>query len=358
MALQGSGQLIRMSQINTELGRSSTAAISLDTAENGGYGTINTCSPVYPLAANPASMSEWYGYNHLASCGPAAASVYAFSDGGDSLSQNMLYANSLNWETRVYANKPSINDVFSISFWIKRALPDSNQGYILGWNAPSGDHILMSWSAFEDTNNPGTFWNYMYLSADCPPPGGYLGSAVNFSDNNNFPITGVNPMTSWKPDNPGFVGSHGYVLITVVVNNGLFGTNNYVKWYWNDTMLDVKWQAQIPGRSSTYADTPTTANWNGTDFFIGGYVPSELSAGCQLDGVAIWPGYALTDGNVATIYNSGSMAALSAYQGINSNFVFYNFESVSPNLGLDSNTTFAMNLDEFNNPTRVADPAV
>jgi len=61
---------------------------------------------------------------------------------------------------------------------------------------------------------------------------------------------------------------------------------------------------------------------------------------------------------VATIYNSGSMAALSAYQGINSNFVFYNFESVSPNLGLDSNTTFAMNLDEFNSPTRIADPAV
>ena len=80
MALQSSGQLIRMSQINTELGRSSTAAISLDTAENGGYGTINTCSPAYPLAANAASLSEWYGYNHTASCGGGGNSDYAMSD--------------------------------------------------------------------------------------------------------------------------------------------------------------------------------------------------------------------------------------------------------------------------------------
>lgn len=65
MALQSSGE-IRMSQINTELGRSSTAQISLDTAENGGYATINTNSSSRPSASNPASMSEWYGYNHSA----------------------------------------------------------------------------------------------------------------------------------------------------------------------------------------------------------------------------------------------------------------------------------------------------
>ena len=58
---------IRMSQINSELGRSSTAQISLDTAENGGYATINTASTSRPSSTNPASMSEWYGYNHNAS---------------------------------------------------------------------------------------------------------------------------------------------------------------------------------------------------------------------------------------------------------------------------------------------------
>lgn len=65
MTLQSSGT-ISMSQINTELGRSSTANISLDTAENGGYGAINIGSTSRPSSNNPAAMSEWYGYNHNA----------------------------------------------------------------------------------------------------------------------------------------------------------------------------------------------------------------------------------------------------------------------------------------------------
>lgn len=68
MALPSSGQ-ISMSQINTELGRASNSQISLDTAENGGYATINTNSTSRPNASNPAAMSEWYSYNHsAASC--------------------------------------------------------------------------------------------------------------------------------------------------------------------------------------------------------------------------------------------------------------------------------------------------
>lgn len=66
MALQASGA-ISMSQINTELQRSATATISLDTAEDGGYGAINQSSSSRPSSSNPASMSEWYGYNHTAS---------------------------------------------------------------------------------------------------------------------------------------------------------------------------------------------------------------------------------------------------------------------------------------------------
>jgi hypothetical protein len=61
MALQSSGQ-ISMGDINVELGRTRTANISLDTAENGGYVTING-STIKP-ATNPATISEWYSYNH------------------------------------------------------------------------------------------------------------------------------------------------------------------------------------------------------------------------------------------------------------------------------------------------------
>lgn len=72
----GGGQQVSMSQINTELGRSATATISLNTAENGGYGTINTCSQYYPLAADPATLNEWHGYNHSAACLTAYTMYY------------------------------------------------------------------------------------------------------------------------------------------------------------------------------------------------------------------------------------------------------------------------------------------
>lgn len=68
MALQASGT-IKMSEINTELGRTSTATISLDDAESGVYATINTASASYPSNAQPASMSEWYSYDHSAAAG-------------------------------------------------------------------------------------------------------------------------------------------------------------------------------------------------------------------------------------------------------------------------------------------------
>ena len=360
MTVPASGSL-SLGRIRQELqngnysgGPYTSAATGLDTAENGGYATINTCSTLRPSATNPASMSEWYGYNHLASCGPSA---YAYSDGGSSISQNMLYANSLNWETRVSSSRPSINSQFSISFWIKRASADSSQGYILGWNAPSGDYIMINWVAMEDPNNPGTFLNYMYLNADAAA-GGFLSSGVNFSDSNNAFITGVSDTLEWSPANQGNVGSHGYSLITVVVNNTYFGTSDYVKWYWNGTQLDVPWQTGGSGQSNTDADSPATANWLNTDFFVGGYVPSELSAGCQLDGVAIYPTAALSSSHVNDFYNNGSMVGLSAYINPTDEFVFYNFESASPNLGTDSHTYYQMHLDEFGSPIRVADPAV
>lgn len=65
MTLQASGQ-IKFSDINIELGRSSTAQIKLDLAENGTYGTIQKCSLPRPNPNNPAAISEWYSYNHNA----------------------------------------------------------------------------------------------------------------------------------------------------------------------------------------------------------------------------------------------------------------------------------------------------
>lgn len=65
MALPSSGEL-SLGDINEELGRSRTSEISLNTAENGGYVAINVDSVSRPSSTNPATVSEWYSYNHSA----------------------------------------------------------------------------------------------------------------------------------------------------------------------------------------------------------------------------------------------------------------------------------------------------
>lgn len=59
-----SSGLITMGDIRTELGVPSQAPFSLNTATNGGYGSINPASPNKPSGADPDALSEWYGYDH------------------------------------------------------------------------------------------------------------------------------------------------------------------------------------------------------------------------------------------------------------------------------------------------------
>lgn len=67
MALPSSGQL-SIRDINTEIGRLPIQT-SLDALENGTYATINRSSRSYPNSSNPASISEWYNYDHDAGGG-------------------------------------------------------------------------------------------------------------------------------------------------------------------------------------------------------------------------------------------------------------------------------------------------
>ena len=69
MAIPSSGTIGVSQHLNRELGRGILSTFSIDTAENGGYGTINTNSFPRPSANNPASFSEWYGYDHSAGGG-------------------------------------------------------------------------------------------------------------------------------------------------------------------------------------------------------------------------------------------------------------------------------------------------
>ena len=65
MALQSSGQ-ISFANINTELGRSSTAQIGLSEAEAGSYSILNQDSTQKPNGSAPNAIDEWYSYDHTA----------------------------------------------------------------------------------------------------------------------------------------------------------------------------------------------------------------------------------------------------------------------------------------------------
>lgn len=66
MTLPSTGS-ISISQINTELGRTSNAAnTSLTSLSTGAYVAINYASVPYPNPTAPHGMSEWRGYNHQA----------------------------------------------------------------------------------------------------------------------------------------------------------------------------------------------------------------------------------------------------------------------------------------------------
>ena len=126
MALQSSGE-IKMSQINTELGRTSTATISLDDAENGTYATINTASSSYPNASNPAAMSEWYSYDHSAS----AASGYDGSLSRDPAEQGE--ACQIEAGEQVYKNGASSTPVNLDELYTDAALTTAYSASQDGW---------------------------------------------------------------------------------------------------------------------------------------------------------------------------------------------------------------------------------
>jgi hypothetical protein len=356
MTLPASGSSISMSQINTELGRSSTATISLDSAENGTYVAINTCGPNYPLAANPASLSEWYSYNHAYPCGPPLNSYYALGDGGNPNTQNMLYSNTLSYGGTVSTSRPNPTFGFSYSFWLKR-IAGTDQGYLYGLeNTTTAAEIKIYWVTAEDPNAPGNWWSYIYFNYTNASGGGFAGIGVNLADSVNTAITGVADNAPWDNVNTGFVNANGYSLISIVYDYNYFGTDDFIKVYWNDQPLTAPWGAVgNNGDSGVNGDSIVAPSWSDAVQFVGGSVPSELSSGCLLDGFAIYTTVALDASQISSNYNGGTFPALSAWD--HGDFMFYNFESASPNIGIDTGAYYGLHLDEFNSPVQDPDHA-
>ena len=113
MALQSSGQ-IKFSELNTELGRTSTDLIGLGAAENGNYATINSASSSKPNGSTPSKISEWYSYDHGAT---STANDYYYDMSYDALRRTAIASPF---------NLSGSHDL-SISFWIKQSATTSNE---------------------------------------------------------------------------------------------------------------------------------------------------------------------------------------------------------------------------------------
>ena len=155
MALSATGPL-SLGDINAELGRTRTASISLDAAENGSYAAINQNSPSRPSSSNPASVSEWRGYNHTAAA--PSLTITSYSSG------NLYFTISgTGYSPTAITVKTSTTSATG---------PWSNS--TAGTNSPRSVSIptVTTWYMIEDASSPSIFSNvYQFVVAnDTTPP--------------------------------------------------------------------------------------------------------------------------------------------------------------------------------------------
>lgn len=188
MAISASGTTA-MSQINTELGRSSTSLITLDNAENGTYATINVNSATRPSSTNPAAISEWRGYNHSAAAPTTTtttttttAAPVPFGGGGNDGVTNR-YIN-FNMNSSQYAKTGNVswiknytyNTSFSIVMWVMLTSSNGVVDYLFhSRNSDSNSFFDNNiWLRYGFTNQFGmsgqTSGNFSSISVNAPPP--------------------------------------------------------------------------------------------------------------------------------------------------------------------------------------------
>ena len=273
MALQSSGT-IKMSEINHELGRSGTANISLDSAESGTYGAINTNSASYPSDARPASMSEWYSYNHSAT---ASLSYWDLS-------------NDIKWDSATTKPVPTSSSDMTMSLWIRPQWTATDLNLIVFDLTPSGT---------TSTANR-LFLQYDYglnrLIAR------YRSASVNFDrqwalhSNNSATGTGTSSTNYWTSSNKGNANSDGFVNLILTYDGSQSTAAAAFKIYWNGSELTSTTASNNGSRSNMTLDELTFC---GNDHNTGGSRIADYMF------MHMW-GYLFTTNQINGMYNSGS----------------------------------------------------
>lgn len=288
MTLVSSGT-IRMSDINTELGRSSTATISLDTAENGGYATINTNSASRPSSTNPASMSEWYGYNHNAA--PAFSNSYVFETNVSNTSYGLTAASS-GWISQLTQGSS-----FSVVFWL---YPKQNVT-----NAHYAFHIRNFNSTSFFDNNIAVRWNSS------------LGMSFFMS----------------SPTSTSRTHTIGSVFTNV--------WSHYAITYNGSTGAVVSYRNGVQAATSTFTGLNMgTSNRNLAVTGLAGSSASSNTTSAKIDELAFY-NKVLTSTEVSTIYNSRNPYNLASISGL---YDWWRFENSTESY------TGLLNLGQYNSP--------
>jgi|TARA_B100001094_G_scaffold109649_1_gene105620 hypothetical protein len=342
MTLPASG-LITLGDINEELGRSRTAAIQLDKAENGDYGTINTCSPSYPNGANPAKISEWYDYNHNAVCSYSTKSCLFPPDDGNSGS--MLYGDG--WSS-VSEEQPKFNDDsggFSYGAWLLPRSEGATYYYMSAfhnYNNQGGGTVGGGWNLNIFNTSDGKTTLYFQMIDESSPPGGPNTTTWVYELNNsaNTSTTGIATDRQWGvgtalyannisiPLTLGNVNANNFMRLDITYDSSATGASR-LNVYWNGTALT---------RTSGGTHTLNNITWDQQYLVVGGSYSSELGSGLCWDEVTYFYENCLSSTEVNEIYNSGAPQDEGNYSFSYTN-VLFRFEDEG-DLGLDTNGAY------------------
>lgn len=282
MALQSSGQ-IKFSELNTELGRTSTNKIGLGAAESGTYAAINSASSSKPNGSTPSKISEWFGYDHGAS---SNVNDYYYDMTRDALRRTAV--------TSPF-NLSGSQDL-SVSFWVKQSPTTANE---IMWDLSN-----------TSSNSANRFFLQYHKSLNRLVIRHRTGS-VNYDrqfslhDNNSITGTGTNSGVAWSDTNRGNANSDGWTLITVTYDASQSNSANGLKLYWNANEVTSQAGNNSGTRSSSAVNDITIGNNNHNSTTTAGGLNAAVDEFKIYDAV-------LTSANVATIYNSGVPANASA----------------------------------------------
>ena len=332
MAVPSSGEL-SLGKIRQELqasnyasGPYTAAATSLDDAENGTIATINTCSAVYPLSANPANMSEWYAYDHDAAC-PCFGNAFSLD-----VATNFISAltGSNKWDSEVGSTRLVVDQPLTFNWWVKNVdtSPLGNMVQYFGvtgnayYNGPSGYRSGLQLFSYTGAAQSQLGFNFNVIDTSTNTVEYSVVSLVHLTSGSNGSLTGVDSTGDWDVSNPGNTNANDFSQLTLVYDPINSGNEDLVKWYWNGRRLSCLYANPIDPLLESwvyepYGGPPGAMEWGdnscasmGSNLFACSGSSAELGSHQLIDEFSMWGTTALDSSDIQQLYDGLSYQAV------------------------------------------------